>query len=61
MHCQESRSLLAEAGQTCTWDTDSFPELLGFCYLTGPSLVIRRERKKVAMVARSKVLGKVLR
>jgi len=30
-------------------------------YLIGPSLVIRRDRRKVAMVARSKVLGKVLR
>ena len=37
------------------------PELLGFCYLIGPSLVMRRETRKVAMVARSRVLGKVLR
>ena len=60
-HCRASRSLLGEAGQTCTWHTDSFPELLVFCYLMGPSLVIRRDSRKVAMVARSRVLGKVLR
>ena len=35
--------------------------LLGFANLIGPSLVIRRDMRKVAMVARSKVLGKVLR
>ena len=37
------------------------PELLGFCYLIGPILVIRKEMRNVAMVARIKVLGKVLR
>ena len=34
---------------------------LGYFYLIGPSLVIKRAMRKVAMVARSKVLGKVLR
>ena len=60
-HCLASRSLLGEAGQTSTWDRDPCPESLGFCYLIGPSFVIRRAMRKVAMVARSKVLGKVLR
>lgn len=32
-----------------------------FCYLMGPSLVMMKETVKVAMVARSKVLGNVLR
>ena len=62
MHCQESRSLLGEADQTGTWDSrDSCPVFVGSSYLIGPSLVIRRATRKVAMVARSKVLGKVLR
>ena len=42
-------------------ETHACPELLGFCYLIGPSLVISRETRKVARVARSRVLGKVLR
>ena len=62
MHCQESRSLLGEASQTGTWDRDLCAKLMQICYLTGPPiLVIRREMRKVAMVARIKVLGKVLR
>ena len=42
-------------------ETHVCPELLWFCYLIGPSLVISRETRKVAMVARSRVLRKVLR
>ena len=60
MRRQASRILLGEEGQTGTWDSCANVHL-GFCYLMGPSLVMMKETVKVAMVARSKVLGNVLR
>ena len=62
MHYQASKNLWEEATQRGTWNRLlAWPAYFGFSNLIGPSLVMRRERRKVARVARIKVLGKVLR
>ena len=60
MHYQASKNLWEEATQRGTWNR-LLVAYFGFSHLIGPSLVMRRERRKVARVARSKVPGKVLR